>query len=83
MRAGFAATLERAKAAGAFPPAADALRVARRFQADVSAFRLELHLGSGADDIAALADDMAREIEVLRIVPAAAEPTPEETRTAR
>ncbi len=83
MRAEFAATFERAKAAGELPPNADAMRLARRFQANVSALRLELHLGADKDDIAALADDMAREIEVLRVVPEAAETTPQEFRTAR
>ena len=81
MRAEFAATFERAKSAGELSSEADTKRLARRFQANVSALRLELHLGSGTDDIAALAEDMACEIEILRAVPAVTGSTPSETRT--
>ncbi len=71
MRAEFAATFEQAKATGELPPQADTMRLAHRFQANISALRLELHLGSGADAIATLAEDMAHEIEILQAVPAA------------
>lgn len=82
MRAEFATTFERAKTAGDLSADADTMRLARRFQANVSALRLELHLGSGTDDIAALAQDMAREIEDLRAIPERAASTPTDTRTA-
>ncbi len=77
MRAEFAATFERAKAASELPTTANAMRLARRFQANVSALRLELHLGSHADDVAALAEDMAREIEILRAVPSGQQQLPQ------
>ncbi|MDX2485466.1 MAG: helix-turn-helix domain-containing protein [Pseudodonghicola sp.] len=67
MRGEFAAVFEQAKAAGELPIDADTTRLARRYQAAVSALRLEMHLGSSADDIAALAEDMAQEFERLRI----------------
>ncbi|TDE38484.1 TetR/AcrR family transcriptional regulator [Antarcticimicrobium sediminis] len=69
MRDEFAEVFEQAKAAGELPLDADAARLARRYQAAVSALRLELHLGSSADDIAVLAEDMAQEFERLRIPP--------------
>lgn len=69
MRAEFAAAFERAKAAGELPENADTLRLACRYQANVTALRLEQHLGSAAGDIAALAEDMAREVEALRVGP--------------
>lgn len=79
MRAELAVTFEPAKTARALPP--DAMRPARRRQVNASALRLERPPGPGADDIAALAEDMAREIEILRVVPAVTGPTPVETRT--
>ncbi|MEX2518253.1 MAG: helix-turn-helix domain-containing protein [Paracoccaceae bacterium] len=66
IRKEFAAAFEQAKAARELPADADAERLARRFQANITALRLELHLGSGAGEIAALSEDMAREVERLR-----------------
>ncbi|WP_339928848.1 TetR/AcrR family transcriptional regulator [uncultured Brevundimonas sp.] len=57
----FARLFEQARAEGALPADADVDRLARRYQANVTALRLELHLGTGQADIAALAEDMARE----------------------
>ncbi len=74
MRDEFTTVFERAKAARELSPTADAARLARRFQANISALRLELHLGSSPDQIAALAEDIAQEIESLRPNPAVATP---------
>lgn len=62
MRREFAAIFEKAKAVGELPLDADSDHLARRFQANIAALRFELHLGTGQKEIAALAEDMAREI---------------------
>ncbi len=66
IRKEFAAAFERAQAVGELPAGADAHRLAQRFQANITALRFELHLGAGQEEIAALAEDMAEEIERLR-----------------
>lgn len=66
IREAFTAAFEHAKAEGELAPDADCARLARRFQASISAIRFELHLGTDSEDITALAEDFAREIEALR-----------------
>jgi AcrR family transcriptional regulator len=66
MRDEFTAAFATARARGELPPTADPDRLARRFQANVTALRVELHRGSPKDVIAELAEDMAQEIEALR-----------------
>lgn len=61
MRQEFASLFEQARTAGVLPASADVDRLARRYQANVGALRFELHLGTAPAEIAALAEDMARE----------------------
>jgi TetR/AcrR family transcriptional repressor of nem operon len=61
MCAEFAESFEAARAAGELPHDADPMRLARRFQANVSALRIELQRGTSQDDISKLAADMAQE----------------------
>ncbi|MGR3712889.1 MAG: TetR/AcrR family transcriptional regulator [Shimia sp.] len=61
----FCSAFAAAKRQGELPEDADPERLARRFQANVTALRLELHQQSPQDVIADLAEDMAREIEGL------------------
>ncbi|SLN65223.1 TetR/AcrR family transcriptional regulator [Oceanibacterium hippocampi] len=70
MRQEFAAVFARARTAGELHPDADVDRLARRFQANIAALRFEMHLGTNQADVAALADDMAREVRCLRANPA-------------
>ncbi|RMH45602.1 MAG: TetR/AcrR family transcriptional regulator, partial [Alphaproteobacteria bacterium] len=65
MRAEFAAAFAAARDRGEIPPDADPDRLARRYQAYVTALRVELHRGAPEEDIRALAEDMAAEIEAL------------------
>lgn len=65
MYAEFAATFEAAREAGELPPDADTHRLARRFQANVTALRVELQRGLPRPVITELAEDMARETMVL------------------
>jgi AcrR family transcriptional regulator len=66
MRAEFAAAFTAARAAGELPEEAQPERLARRYQAYVTALRVELHRGSPQAVIDDLAEDMAQEIEALR-----------------
>jgi len=67
MQDAFAATFAAAQKAGELPETADPDRLARRFQANLTALRLALHQGMAAEDFAELAEDMATEIEQMRI----------------
>lgn len=67
MRGEFTAAFEAARAAGDLPPDADPDRLARRFQANVTALRVELHRGAPQEVIQDLSEDMAQEIEALRV----------------
>lgn len=58
----FAAIFERAKELGELPADADVQRLARRYQANISALRFELSYGAGQESITLLAEDMARDI---------------------
>lgn len=64
----FAAAFDAARTARQLPPDADPQRLARRYQANMTALRVELHRGAPQEVIAALADDMAR--EVMELAPA-------------
>ncbi len=66
MRDEFAAAFERAQAQGEIAPDADAMRLARRFQSQLNALRIEAHRGTPRAELDALADDMARGFEDLR-----------------
>jgi AcrR family transcriptional regulator len=61
----FAESFEAARAAGQLPFDADPKRLARRFQANISALRVELLRGTPHDDISKLAADMAQETMAL------------------
>lgn len=67
MCAEFAASFEAARDAGELPQDVDPKRLARRFQANVTALRVELMRGASKEDIAALAADMARETMMLGV----------------
>ena len=66
MRQEFAKAFKAARAAGELPPSADTDRLARRYQANLTALRIELHCGTPQAEITALAEDMADEIAALR-----------------
>lgn len=66
MRQEFSDAFAAARDAGELRPDADPARLARRFQANVSALRFELHRQAPQPEIDALAEDMAAEIEALR-----------------
>ncbi len=69
MRDEFSKVFAAAQDASELPSDADPDRLARRFQANLSALRLELHRSASTEEIAMLCEDMAREIEALRITP--------------
>lgn len=62
----FAAAFATARDTGELHHATDPDRMARRFQANVTALRLALHQGMQAEDFTELAEDMAKEVENLR-----------------
>ncbi|MDX1331083.1 MAG: hypothetical protein R3317_10735, partial [Burkholderiaceae bacterium] len=57
----FAESFEAARIAGELPPDADPKRLALRYQANISALRIEMLRGTPRDDILKLAADMAQE----------------------
>lgn len=61
----FAESFEAARAAGELPSDADPKRLALRFQANISALRVEILRGTPRDDILKLAADMAQETMAL------------------
>ncbi|MBD3625222.1 MAG: TetR/AcrR family transcriptional regulator [Rhodobacteraceae bacterium] len=63
MRADFAAYYRKAIDAGELPQGADPDRLAQRYQADLTALRIEAHNSTDPASVADLADAMAREIE--------------------
>ncbi len=65
MREEFATAFEAARELGDLSPDADPDRLAVRFQANVTALRVELHRGSSTNAIQELSEDMAKEIEGL------------------
>ncbi|PPB82605.1 TetR family transcriptional regulator [Albidovulum inexpectatum] len=67
MAAEFTRAFQAARDRGEIAPDSDPARLARRFQAYVTALRVELHRGAPDRVIRDLAEDMAREIEALRV----------------
>ncbi|WP_417271315.1 TetR/AcrR family transcriptional regulator [Celeribacter sp.] len=67
MQQEFSACFARAVAQGELPETSDPDRLARRYLANISALRLELARGASPEDVHALAEDMALEIEGMRI----------------
>tara|TARA_B100001179_G_scaffold159085_1_gene116458 strand:- start:18 stop:629 length:612 start_codon:yes stop_codon:yes gene_type:complete len=57
-----------AQAAGEVSAQADIARLARRYQADMTALRIEAHRCGDPAQLAMLAEDMARDVEALRQV---------------
>lgn len=66
MCAEFAEAFEAARIRGELPSNADPRRLALRFQANISALRIEMLRGTPRDDIVKLAADMAQETMELR-----------------
>jgi len=67
MQGEFAAAFTAARDIGELPDGSDPDRLARRFQANITALRLALHQDMVPADFAQLAEDMAEEIEGLRV----------------
>ena len=67
MQADFAAVIDRAKAVGELPQELDSGRLARRYQSNINALRIELHRGTEQARLTALAEDMVEDLERLRI----------------
>lgn len=67
MRLEIAKAFEAAIALRELPADTDPTRLARRYQANLTALRLELHQGTDQTDLNDLAEDMAREVEALRL----------------
>lgn len=65
----FAAAFDYAKQIGEMPPELDSGRLARRYQSNINALRIELHRGMEQSEITALAEDMVADLERLRIKP--------------
>ena len=67
MQAEFAVAFAAAQKVGELTDSADPDRLARRFQANVTALRLAAHHGMTLPDFTELAEDMATEIEQMQI----------------
>ncbi len=67
MQKEFAVAFAAAQKAGEITGTAHPDRLARRFQANITALRLATHHGMAAADFAELAEDMATEIERMQI----------------
>ncbi|ALI54289.1 TetR/AcrR family transcriptional regulator [Celeribacter marinus] len=63
----FKSCFAQAIAQGALSQSSDPDRLARRYQANISALRLELARGAPDEDVIALAEDMAHEIEAMTL----------------
>lgn len=63
----FAGAFEAARDKGEIASDADPRRLARRYQANITALRVELHRGASDKAIRDLVEDMASEIEALRV----------------
>lgn len=66
MKADFTAAFDRAKASGELPQDLDSKRLARRYQSNINALRIELHRGMEQAELTALAEDMVEDLERLR-----------------
>ena len=69
IQADFAAAFDRAKAIGELPAELDSRRLARRYQSNINALRIELHRGMEQVELTALAEDMVHDLERLRVAP--------------
>jgi len=67
MRDEIAAGFQTAKDRGELPPEADVARLAHRYQAELSAVRIEVHRGADPVATKALADDLADAFLALRV----------------
>lgn len=70
MREEFTAIFDLAKSRGELPPDADSDRLARRYQSDITALKIEAHRGTDQVELGTLAEDMARELERQHSQPA-------------
>lgn len=68
IRSEIAIVFERARSIGELPADADTVRLARRFQTNLNALRVELHQGIDAKELGELVEDMAQEIRRLSVV---------------
>ncbi len=66
MTAEIVTIFEAARAAGELPEGADPARLARRYQADMTALRIEAHRGGDPEALRLLAEDMAQSLEQVR-----------------
>lgn len=66
---GYIAVFEDAKAAGEIDKDADTERLARRFQAEIIGLRAYAQRTNVAEGVAELAEDIARDVEALRVSP--------------
>lgn len=64
-----AALFALAKSKGELPPDADPLRLAQRYQSELSALKIEAHCATDREGLLALAEDMAQQFEQLRVPP--------------
>ncbi len=71
----FRAIFDAAKAAGELPEDADTARLARRYQANLTALRIEAQRGLEAAALSDLSEDMACEIEAMRMKKGAESPS--------
>ncbi len=62
-----ATAFDRAIASGELPADIDTNHLARRYQANISALKIEAHRGTGRNELAALADEAAGDVERLRV----------------
>ncbi|MEP3439054.1 MAG: helix-turn-helix domain-containing protein [Hoeflea sp.] len=65
----FTAAFDRAKQVGELPQELDSQRLARRYQSNINALRIELHRGMPQAEITTLAEDMVEDLERLRVKP--------------
>jgi len=70
MQADFAAVIDHAKAIGELPQELDSWRLARRYQSNINALRIELHRSTEQAELTALAEDMVEDLERLRVATA-------------
>ncbi|MDX6752024.1 helix-turn-helix domain-containing protein [Geminicoccaceae bacterium 1502E] len=66
MKTEIAAAFERARRQGELQASADPDRLARRYQSNLTALRIEAHRGLADKELTALAEEMAQEVERLR-----------------
>lgn len=67
MEAEMAIAFDRAKQLGEIPDDADCRRLARRYQSDITALKIEAYRGVDPDELAASADELADKLEAMRI----------------